>query len=278
MRPNDVELTKIGNKEKLRHLVERAQNVFKVCVHNYENDVIKFAEDIDRAVASPQTVTGWDRPWQATEVTKLKIAVQKSQDSKTIAEEAKQMTLQLADSLTAVSNDIFKLADLVDECEDYAEKFLKLEAKLKIEMQTIKSRGELSSADQIAYAELESKAFLVEDSSDALKSLRPETNKHRESLSENIDGIADLLLTDEFPQKKIQIQQEIDTFVGLIDSLHYEVVKSYTGYNKVMKDLADFMKSMDFGCRELISVVQDMLVISREQYAEVSALLDHKSK
>lgn len=273
MQPDDVQLTKIGNKEKLRHLVERAQNVFKVCVRNYENDVIKFVEDIDRAVASPQSVRGWERPWQATEITKLKIAVQKSHESKTIAQEAKQLTLQLADSLTEVSNDIFTLAELVDECEDYAGKFVELGVKLKLEMQALKSTGDLSAKDQATYKLFESKSLLVEDSSEALRSLRPGTNKHRESLSDNIDGIADLLLEDEFPEQKIQIQQEIDTFVSLIDNLHREVIKSYADYNKIIKDLDAFMQSMDFGCRELISVVQDMLISSREQYVEVSELL-----
>lgn len=277
MRHGDVELTKIGNKEKLRHLVERAQNVFKVCVRNYENDVIKFIEDIDRAVASPQTVQGWDRPWQATEITRLKVAVKKSQESKTIAEDAKKITLELADSLTEVSSGIYKLAELVDECENFADKFLELETKLKLEMQALKSKGDLSAKDQATYSALETKALLVDDSSYALKSLKPGTNKHRESLSENIDGIADLLLADEFPRQRIQVQQEIDSFVGLIDTLHTAVVQSYTDHNKVMKDLADFMQSMDFGCKELISVVQDMLASSREQYAEVSALLDSSS-
>lgn len=277
MQPSNVELTKIGNKERLMHLVERAQNIFKVCVRNYENDVIKFVEDIDRAVANPQQVNGWDRPWQNAEIVKLKVAAQKCQESKNVAEEAKDLTLKIAGSLAELSKEVYSLAEMIEECEEFANEFLALEDAVTAAIAKLDTKNNLSDSEQTLREKLDRQLFLVVDSSKVLMSLRPSANKQRENLADNIEGVTKIFFDEELPERKFKLQQEIDSFVGLIDDLHTKVVKTYESHNKIISELAGFIDSMDFTCKEIVFVVEDMLNGAKQQYTDTKNLLDSVS-
>lgn len=273
MQPSNIELTKIGNKERLMHLVERAQNIFKVCVRNYENDVIKFIEDIDRAVANPLQIKGWKRSWQSAELTRLKISAKKCQESKSVAEEAKSLILKIADSVADLSQQVYFLVDKIAECEDFADEFSSLEGVVKAKLAKLDGKNKLSSSEQALRAELEHQLFLIVDSSDLLKSLRLGVNKQREEIANSIESVTEIFFDEELPERQFKLQQEIDSFVSLIDDLHTKVVKTYQSHNKILSELAGFIDSMDFTCKEIVFRVQEMLDGAKQQYANVKKTL-----
>ena len=277
MQNRKIELTAIGNKERLSHLVERAKNIFKVVAQNYDNEVITIVDDIYLAIKHPLKVTGWSHDWQADERNQLEKPYEKCMETMQIANDAKKSVAYLLKSLSDLHEEIYKLTISGEKTEEFIDKFGQYALDCKIKISYLDTKNTFSSNEQTWLDELKSNLALLEDSKDALEVVRPGIEKQRVELSASIENLAELFLTDEIPLEKINLEQEIKVITDLIDNLYAEVKNTYIKQSQLISDLGKLFYAMSERCHEILVVVESIIKTSKDLCNKSDRLINFKA-
>ncbi len=276
MQNENVELTLLGDKERLSYVVERAQNIFKVVAQNYDNDVITLVDDIDLAIKYPLKVSGWDHEWELDEQSKLEDPYEKCIKTREIVNNAKKATSYLLESLTKLYEELYNLSILADNIEDYVSKFDKLILDSNSKIASLQIKKQLSSQESSWCEEIKRNIMLLEDSHKALEIVKPSIKQQQDELVSNIKNLSDFFLTDEIPAEKIYLQQEVTSLINIVNILYSGVKGTYLRQSEIIDDLGKFFYAMSERCNEFTDVMQSMLNSSQDLCDKSEKLLSHK--
>lgn len=275
MQHKDIKLTLIGNKERLDNLVERAQNIFKVVAQNYDNDVITLVDDIYLAIKHPLKITGWEHDWQPEEKSKLEDPYQKCLETMEMANDAKKTTRVLLNNLNVLYEKLHNLSDLSEKTKEYIDKFASESVAFKAKISFLESKSTISRQESAWLQELQNNLILLEDSQQALESLKEGILAQRDDLAGNIENLADLFFDEEIPLERINLAQEINMIINLINTLYAGVKNTYVRQSEVIDALGKLFLAMSERCDELIAIVNSMLKSSQELCDKSDRLLQY---
>lgn len=264
MENNKIELTLIANKERLSHLIEKAQNIFKVVAQNYENDVISFVDDLYLAIKYPLKVDGWERDWNTHEKSQLESSAIKCMETASIANAAKKTVMQLLENLNKLYVELSKFPSLGEKIDEFINKFNKYIFDFKVKIAFLESKSEISRQEDTWLQELKSNLFLLEDSLKVLEVLKPSIKNQRDELASNIENLAELFFADEIPLEKVHLQQQIEILIKVIDTLYTGVKDTYVHQNEIMSELSGFFSLLSDKCHGLLLAAEDIMQSSQD--------------
>lgn len=273
MRQNNIELTALGKKERLSYLVERAENIFKVVLQNYDNDVIVLVDDLSLAIKHPLEFNGWQHEWDSQEQSILEEPYSQCLETIDIANNSKKSILYLLHSLKEVADEFNKLSLLCEKIDEQIRKLIKYSFGLKAKVAILEVKKIQNHQEDLLLQELKKNLGFLDESKKFLENISTGIVSQRDILADSIEDLADIFLSDEISLEKINFEQEVKKILNIINILYNDVKTRNVKQSEMIFDLGKLFHAMSERCQDMIAIAEDILHSSQRLCDKSDVLL-----